>query len=65
MHPFKHGMRYAFVTVTAGVAVALGLITQSIVSIVLTSLLARVSGLLIAGLFVGAVLEIVWSHRQN
>jgi uncharacterized membrane protein YccC len=61
--PTKPGMRYAFVIVTAGIAVVLGLLTETLLSIIVATLFARVSGLLIACLFVGIVLETVWSNE--
>ena len=58
-------MRYAFVIVTAGVAVVLGLLTEALLSIIITTLFAKASGLLIACLFVGTVLKTVWGQREN
>lgn len=59
----KPGMRYAFVIVTAGIAVVLGLITETLLSIIVATLIARASGLLLACLFVGTVFETVWSNE--
>ena len=58
-------MRYAFVIVTAIVAVILGLVTETLVSVIVTTLFARIAGLLFASLFVGTVFESVWSQRVN
>lgn len=47
----KLGTRYTFVVVTTGVAVVLGLFTETVLSFIATTLFARVSGLLLASLF--------------
>lgn len=58
-------MRYAFVSVTAIVAVILGLATETLVGVFVATLFARISGLLLASLFVGAVFETVWSQQRD